>query len=411
MMKPHASHEKPMNQPHWLANMYTESQEADAPESKHQEDGTKPKHDKKKEEPKAKEHPHKKPKAASGEENETVDKKKAEKLHVEDEKEAEEKKEKRADIVERSQRLAEAYEDTPPHDPATLARLLIAHHILELHQEIEEPKSDAVLDKEELLHVFDYMGELADKFEHPEEESSDEIEEAYTALLHLAEDAVREHPEEDIETIVAVNKAWAGPTEDLSSSHAENTFEPVSVEPMPQSQSSAGATLISALATVRSAKKSQYKQVRLASFSKNESTDKGADAAHYATAPDTSTPQSVPSAHLSATSSPVEARQAYRAAARAEHTIRPLFRSRDKIASLAVASAFVAAAHENHGKTTETSPLAPQPARTTAPTSKELVSTTYAHAISAAKTAETFKSRDDMPHQKPSFSPSSTVHF
>lgn len=118
----------------------------------------------------------------------------------------EQKQEKRAEIIERSQAYKKQFEEVPiPNNATTVAKLIVAEHILALNEQLHaseeagKPKS-----KKELEEGLDYMCLLAEKFEDPSVEPPPEIQLAYETLLELTHEALQEaeSPEEAIEEII-----------------------------------------------------------------------------------------------------------------------------------------------------------------------------------------------------------------
>lgn len=104
----------------------------------------------------------------------------------------EEKLEKRTEAIERSQALKNKFEETPlPSDPSTVARLIVAEHILNIDEQLQDPEaSDNAKTKQRLEATLDYMCELAEKLETPALDSPPHIQEAYEALMELTQEAL-----------------------------------------------------------------------------------------------------------------------------------------------------------------------------------------------------------------------------
>lgn len=153
-------------------------------------------------------------KKREAEENQKAKKTKEEKTAEQDRKKAEKgkgkaektKEEKREELVEKSRELTQKYEDEPiPRDPAIVAQLLIAGHILSLNNQVEAPRSPKeVLEREALLASIDYMGALAQKLQDPSKETDPDIEAASALLLNLAEAALADT---EPEALIQQNKA------------------------------------------------------------------------------------------------------------------------------------------------------------------------------------------------------------
>jgi len=150
------------------------------------------------------------------------------------------KQEKRAEVVERSLQFKKLYEEVPvPRDPQVLARLLVAEHILAINEQIEEPHEPKTpVDKKALLVALDSMGDLADKLENPELESTPEVQESYEAVMQLAENVLAKG--EPVDTVIEANAVSARTFTAESSS-------PPSEAPAENTQNSASPPATSAL--------------------------------------------------------------------------------------------------------------------------------------------------------------------
>lgn len=254
------------------------------------------------------------------------------------------KQERRSEIVERSLQLRKLYEETPvPRDPQVLARLMVADHILTLNQRIEEPADPkTVVNKEHLLQALDSMGELAEKLEHPESESTPDIQEAYEAVVQLAEDTLanKESLDTAMEENVAAARVFAAKNDKLPNKQNKDSIEADS----PYS----AAALIGFILRRRSQKAhstnppsaSQAAPPVNAELSGNDvgSGTPVATVPHHIPPPSLHQPES----HLPHSLSPAEARAAYRESTRAEHRMPVRLRASNRIASLAVISTLAA---------------------------------------------------------------------
>lgn len=201
-MKP-SSFERPPNNPYSLDAEPTE-EPLDTPKKKDdkKEKDSKDKPDKKH----VDEEERKKEKKQEDEKNKKAAQK-PEKVTTEDEEALEEKKQKRQSLVERSFRYKKRYEEMPiPHNPWVIARLMVAEHILAIHEQIEQPPVDASpLDELRLLATLDYMGSIADALESPEADSPSEIKETCETLIQLAEETLQEGDENIADVLIDTN--------------------------------------------------------------------------------------------------------------------------------------------------------------------------------------------------------------
>lgn len=432
-MKPYPSFEAP-NKQHWLpsdpeSDTFKDIELPDETEKKkHKPDSEEKQKTTKKE---AEDAEHKKDKkkqedsAKHKEKEQKSEHEKAEKIKKKDEESYEEKQERRQQLIERSLQYKKLYEEVPiPHDPTVLAKLLVAEHILALHEQIEKPKKNAILSKEELLDVFDYMGALSKKFENPKEESPPEIQDAYDNLLALADEALEQNaaPAHIVEANQAHAAQPAGAHIETQKKPQPEQETPASIEtPKPITLPQATAALVSALLAMRTPKPKLPPAP--VSLQPAPMIHEDARKEEVFTPPATSYPDSeyvparpTPTA-LRPSLSPIEARQAYREATRAEHiALRPL-RPGEKIAAIAVASALAPAFH--HEQPTPT-PVATGGAREYAfntppkpPTTphEELAALTYSHAKPVTTHAETVHSYiSSTPYKRPEITPPVTSH-
>ncbi len=263
------------------------------------------------------------------------------------EQEARERQEKRAELVERSLSLKKQYENVPvPHDPAVLARLLVAEHVLALDHQIKHPsKEPEAPSEDELLAALDTMGLLADKLENPDAETTPDIQTAYDTVLQLAEAALAE--EAHIETIQEANEQAAHEVVDRAA--AKSPGEPERTPTMP-----ATALLIQTIVRLRD---QGMTYAAIADYMTPQANQRsvtqegGYTTAHTAggnSTPHTINPTSSSSSVQSTPpSSPTEARATYRQTARHEQPLLPRTRVPHAIAPLALATLMVANRHHS----------------------------------------------------------------
>ncbi len=338
---------------------------------------------------------------------------KIEKAHQKDEASFEEVQEKRQQLIERSLQYKKLYEEVPiPHDSSVLAKLLIAEHILAIHEQIEKPKKNAVLTKEELLNTFDYMGMLSEKFENPEEESTPEIQEAYENLLELAENALEQNPSPA--PIVEANKTHAVQVHDVPAdapAEPETLHEPETTkQPKLAALPKATAALVGALLAMRTPKP-PITQTHSSPVSLVHEQSVGIVSTHPM-APEHRDSEYIPQSSTPTFShpplSPVEARQAYRESIRAEHIAATPFHPVRQIASVAVAAALVSAARHDSAPLPPIDSSKDYSVAPTPPVSPhaELASLTYSHAKPVASHAETVHSYiSSTPYKRPETPP------
>lgn len=127
--------------------------------------------------------------------------KKEEKLERPAQKPEEEKRERRATLVEQSIALVAKYEEEPiPRDANTLARLMIAHEVIHLQNQLEQPDSENPANPAEIEATLDYIAQLDAKFQDPSTEASPEIEQSYQEIIEVAETTLEQEP--DLKTVV-----------------------------------------------------------------------------------------------------------------------------------------------------------------------------------------------------------------
>lgn len=150
----------------------------------------------------------------------------------------EEKQERRSDAVERSLQLKKQFEESPiPNDPSTVARLIIAEHILSIDEQLQDPEALVGGRKKETLEAsLDFMCDLSEKLEDPTVESPPHIQDAYEALLELTEEAlgVVDTPHQLVEEIAEVLDLNLG-SDETAALAPEHTLPSDSTHP-PQQQ-------------------------------------------------------------------------------------------------------------------------------------------------------------------------------
>jgi hypothetical protein len=176
---------------------------------------------------------------------------KPEKIKEDSEEALEEKKQRRQSLVERSFHYKKMYEEMPiPRNPWIVARLMVAGHILAIHDQIEQPPVDATpLDELRLLAMFDYMGTIADALESPEAESTPEVQETCETLVQLAEQTLQEGDEDIAEVLVHANNDLAQSFD--NEAPVESTQNPVPSHEASAALPQSGAALIAVLVHIR----------------------------------------------------------------------------------------------------------------------------------------------------------------
>lgn len=111
--------------------------------------------------------------------------------------------EKRSGLIEQALELVAKHEEEPiPRDAPTLARVMIAHRVVHLYEQLQHPDQlpeDTSI--ETIEATLDYIVQLDDKFNDPSIETTPEIEASYHEILELAEATLREEPH--LEKVVA----------------------------------------------------------------------------------------------------------------------------------------------------------------------------------------------------------------
>lgn len=119
--------------------------------------------------------------------------KKEDKLEKQAQEPDEEKRERRTTLVEQSIALVAKYEEEPiPRDANTLARLMIAHQVIHLNNQLEQPDSERPLVPEEIEATLDYITQLDAKFKNPAIKAEPAIEQSYQEIMEVAEATLEE---------------------------------------------------------------------------------------------------------------------------------------------------------------------------------------------------------------------------
>lgn len=113
----------------------------------------------------------------------------------------EEKHERRSTLIEQSIALVAKYEEEPiPRDATTLARLMIAHQVVHLNNQLEQPNNENLLAPEKIEATLDYITKLDAKFKDPNAKVEPDVEQSYQEVMQLAKATLEEEP--DLETVV-----------------------------------------------------------------------------------------------------------------------------------------------------------------------------------------------------------------
>jgi hypothetical protein len=144
--------------------------------------------------------------------------------------------ERRVTLLERSLELTKKFEEAPiPNDPHTVARLMIAKRVVAVNEQLETPPAERTeSDEVKLLATLDYLGDLSDKFDDPDSESSPEINEAYKTILHLAAEALEEEePEVLVEQVDGLDQLLVEEPPSLDPQPTPSPATPAPVSPLP----------------------------------------------------------------------------------------------------------------------------------------------------------------------------------
>lgn len=111
--------------------------------------------------------------------------------------------EKRSGLIEQALELVAKHEEEPiPRDAPTLARVMLAHRVVHLYEQLQHPDQlPEDISIEAIEATLDYIVQLDDKFNDPFIETTPEIEASYHEILELAEATLREEPH--LEKVVA----------------------------------------------------------------------------------------------------------------------------------------------------------------------------------------------------------------
>ena len=117
--------------------------------------------------------------------------------------EIEEKRENHANLVEQAIALITQHEEAPiPHDPSSLARIMLAHQTIYLYEQLQHPEQlPEDTSVESIQATLDHIAQLDAKLQDPSLDVSPEIDASYQEVIHLAQTALEE--ESDANAIVA----------------------------------------------------------------------------------------------------------------------------------------------------------------------------------------------------------------
>ncbi|HEU5121485.1 MAG TPA: hypothetical protein VFT59_01455 [Candidatus Saccharimonadales bacterium] len=262
----------------------------------------------------------------------------------------EEKKEKRTEAVEKSRALKQHFEDSPiPQDPRLVARLIIADHVMTLHEQLEEPGEKTDISTRELVAALDYMSELAEKLEDPSIEATPTIEEAYESLLELTEHALaRSAPEEIIYQAGNSHNIEEKPKESVQPDTSQSPHHNPSAQLKKPSPLKLANVIIAS--TIHSLKNFSSPTSPPINSLRDASTGHYVGSKHedHALESSRSSSRSLAPPRLNRLS-PTEARHEYlRAVAREHHATRPLISSTAPIAAAAITSSMRPVPPEAH---------------------------------------------------------------
>lgn len=111
----------------------------------------------------------------------------------------EEKAKKHSNLIEQALELVAKHEEEPiPRDATTLARVMIAHRVIHLHQQLQHPEAlQNSATPEKIEATLEYIAQLDAKLQDPSIEASPEIEQSYQEIIELAEATLNEEPHLD----------------------------------------------------------------------------------------------------------------------------------------------------------------------------------------------------------------------
>jgi hypothetical protein len=128
----------------------------------------------------------------------------------------EEKTKKHGNLIEQALELVAKHEEEPiPRDATTLARVMIAHHVIHLHQQLQHPEAlQNSATPEKIEATLEYIAQLDAKLQDPSIEASPEIEQSYQEIIELAEATL--HEESQVEQVIAtMDNPESAPTDAL----------------------------------------------------------------------------------------------------------------------------------------------------------------------------------------------------
>jgi hypothetical protein len=181
------------------------------------------------------------------EKNEKPSPGKSEQIAQEKVEKEENERDRRVTLLERSLALTKKFEETPiPNDPHMVARLMIAKRVVAVNEQLETPPAErSEPDEVKLLATLDYLGDLSDKFEDPDSETSSEIDEAYQAILHLAAEVLEnEEPEILVEQVESLDQSEAEASS-LAPQQSHSSVTPSVIPPSKTDQSKIRTSLTS----------------------------------------------------------------------------------------------------------------------------------------------------------------------
>lgn len=130
-----------------------------------------------------------------------------------------EKPDDHTSLIEQAMALITQHEEEPtPHDPSSVARIMLAYHTLHLYEQLQHPEQlPDDISVETIKATLDHITQLDAKLQDPALEVPPEIDASYHELLHLAETALQDEPNPDtiiaeLSTIDNVTSATTGDT-------------------------------------------------------------------------------------------------------------------------------------------------------------------------------------------------------
>jgi hypothetical protein len=148
----------------------------------------------------------------------------------------EEKAKKHSNLIEQALELVAKHEEEPiPRDATTLARVMIAHRVIHLHQQLQHPEAlQNSATPEKIEATLEYIAQLDAKLQDPSIEASPEIEQSYQEIIELAEATLNEEPH--LEQIIAtMDSQESAPTDvqhfPVAPSISQSIGDPSTVHP------------------------------------------------------------------------------------------------------------------------------------------------------------------------------------